>query len=195
MQESDEKICLLLQNGKEEGIDLLFVKYYKSLVLWGDTFLNDIVRSEDIVQEFFVKLWEKRLITELRPDTLKYYLFTSVKNLALNTLERVDPLKRAYDVNLIDSPQVEYDDLTEELLCRVEREIEKLPPRSRDVVKAIYMEGLRYKEVADKFNISVATVKTLLVNALKKLRANTSGVDSILLYFFSKKSGMRFNRF
>lgn len=195
MQESDEKICLLLQNGKEEGIDLLFVKYYKSLVLWGDTFLNDIVRSEDIVQEFFVKLWEKHLITELRPDTLKYYLFTSVKNLSLNALERVDPLKRAYDVNLIDSPQVEYDDLTEELLCRVEREIEKLPPRSRDVVKAIYMEGLRYKEVADKFNISVATVKTLLVNALKKLRANTSGVDSILLYFFEKKSGMRFNRF
>ena len=50
MQGSDDKICLLLQNGKEEGIDLLFVKYYKSLVLWADTFLNDIVKSEDIVQ-------------------------------------------------------------------------------------------------------------------------------------------------
>ena len=181
MQESDDKICLLLQNGKEEGIDLLFVKYYKSLVLWADTFLNDIVKSEDIVQEFFVKLWERHLIADLRPDTLKYYLFTSVKNLALNALEKVDPLKKAYDVNLIDTPQIEYDDLTEELLCRVESEIEKLPPRSRDIVKAIYMEGLRYKEVADKFNISVATVKTLLVNALKKLRA--------------KKSAIRFNRF
>lgn len=195
MQGSDDKICLLLQNGKEEGIDLLFVKYYKSLVLWADTFLNDIVKSEDIVQEFFVKLWERHLIADLRPDTLKYYLFTSVKNLALNALERVDPLKKAYDVNLIDTPQIEYDDLTEELLCRVESEIEKLPPRSRDIVKAIYMEGLRYKEVADKFNISVATVKTLLVNALKKLRANSAGVDSILLHFFLKKSAIRFNRF
>ena len=195
MQGSDDKICLLLQNGKEEGIDLLFVKYYKSLVLWADTFLNDIVKSEDIVQEFFVKLWERHLIADLRPDTLKYYLFTSVKNLALNALEKVDPLKKAYDVNLIDTPQIEYDDLTEELLCRVESEIEKLPPRSRDIVKAIYMEGLRYKEVADKFNISVATVKTLLVNALKRLRANSTGVDSILLHFFLKKSAIRFNRF
>ncbi len=195
MRESDDEICLLLQNGKEEGIDLLFIKYYKSLVLWADTFLNDIEKSEDVVQEFYVKLWERRLIAGLRPDTLKYYLFTSVKNLALNMLERVDPLKKAYDINRIDSPWIEYDNLTEELLCRVESEIEKLPPRSRDIVKAIYVEGLRYKEVADKFDISVATVKTLLVNALKKLRANSAGVDTICLYFLIKKSEIGFNRF
>lgn len=195
MRESDDEICLLLQNGKEEGIDLLFIRYYKSLVLWADTFLNDIEKSEDVVQEFYVKLWERRLIAGLRPDTLKYYLFTSVKNLALNMLERVDPLKKAYDINRIDSPWIEYDNLTEELLCRVESEIEKLPPRSRDIVKAIYVEGLRYKEVADKFDISVATVKTLLVNALKKLRANSAGVDTICLYFLIKKSEIGFNRF
>ena len=186
MQEKDEEICVFLQNGKEKGLDLLFDEYYRSLVLWADTFLNDVKKSEDVVQEFFVKLWERHLVSGLRPETLKYYLFTSVKNLSLNALEKVDPLKRAYDINRLNRPWVEYNNLTEEMLCRVEREIEKLSPRSRDVVKAVYMEGLRYKEVAEKLDVSVTTVKTLLVNALKKLRANSTGIDTTLLLFFIK---------
>lgn len=195
MGESDHEICVLLQKGKEEGIDLLFNKYYRGLVLWADTFLNDMAKSEDVVQEFFVKLWEKHLTTELHPDTLKSYLFTSVKHIALNSLEKVDPLKRAYDVNRIDRPWIEYNDLTEEMLCQVEQEIEKLSPRSRDIVKAVYVEGLHYKEVAEKYNISVATVKTLLVNALKRLRTNSTHTDSSLLLFFLKKVMSGFNRF
>lgn len=195
MGESDHEICVLLQRGKEKGIDLLFNKYYRGLVLWADTFLNDMAKSEDVVQEFFVKLWEKHLTTELHPDTLKSYLFTSVKHIALNSLEKVDPLKRAYDVNRIDRPWIEYNDLTEEMLCQVEQEIEKLSPRSRDIVKAVYVEGLHYKEVAEKYDISVATVKTLLVNALKRLRTNSTHTDSSLLLFFLKKIISGFNRF
>jgi RNA polymerase sigma factor, sigma-70 family len=195
MVESDHEICVLLQEGKEKGIDLLFNKYYRGLVLWADTFLNDMAKSEDVVQEFFVKLWEKHLTTELHPDTLKSYLFTSVKHIALNSLEKVDPLKRAYDVNRIDRPWIEYNDLTEEMLCQVEKEIEKLSPRSRDVIKAIYVEGLHYREVAEKYDISIATVKTLLVNALKRLRANSTHTDTSFLLLFIKKVISRFNRF
>ena len=191
----DREICILLQKGKEEGIDLLFNEYYRSLVLWADTFLGDIVKSEDLVQEFFVKLWEKHLIKNLRPETLRYYLFISVKNMALNILEKVDPLKYSYDITQIDRPWIEYNSLTEEMLIRVEDEIEKLAPRSRDIVKAVYMEGLRYKDVAEKYQISVANVKTLLVNALKKLRANANNIDNALLYFFLKKKPIGYNRF
>ena len=42
MQEKDEEICVLLQDGKEKGLDLLFDEYYRSLVLLADTFLNDV---------------------------------------------------------------------------------------------------------------------------------------------------------
>ena len=60
--------------------------------------------------------------------------------------------------------------LTEEILQAMEEEIEKLPPRMREVLKAVYIDGLSYRETAEKFVISIATVKTLLVNALKRLR-------------------------
>lgn len=52
------------------------------------------------------------------------------------------------------------------MLAKVEFEIEKLPPRTKEVVCGVYVDGLQYKEIAQKLDVSVATVKTLLVNAL-----------------------------
>ena len=61
MREIDQRICELLRVRKIEGMELLFKEYYKPLVVWGATFVSDVQRSEDIVQDFFVKLWEKSL--------------------------------------------------------------------------------------------------------------------------------------
>ena len=63
----------------------------------------------------------------------------------------------------------------DEILQAIEVEIEKLPPRTREVLKSVYIDGLSYRETADRFSISIATVKTLLVNALKYLRKVFSG--------------------
>ncbi len=54
MREIDQRICELLKGRKMEGIELLFEEYYKPLVVWGATFVSDIQRSEDIVQDFHV---------------------------------------------------------------------------------------------------------------------------------------------
>ena len=61
MQQKDVQICDLLKNKDAKGMEFLFEEYYKPLVVWGDTFLNDVSRSEDLVQDFLIKLWEKRI--------------------------------------------------------------------------------------------------------------------------------------
>lgn len=58
-----------------------------------------------------------------------------------------------------------------------------MPRRSREIIKCVYCKGMRYKEVAAELNISVATVNTLLVIALKKLRKATGKNDDILVYW------------
>jgi RNA polymerase sigma-70 factor (ECF subfamily) len=185
MRNQDEAICRLLRQQDEKGLEMLFEAYYRPLVMWADTFLEDMTRAEDLVQEFFVKLWEKRVGTNLLASTLRSYLFTSVKNMSLNMLERRDPLRNARAITRVDHSWVEYDDLTESMLQEVENEIEKLPPRSKEVVKAIYLEGLRYREVAERYAISVATVKTLLVGALKRLREESGNMrDKLCLLFY-----------
>ena len=151
-------------------MEFLFEEYYKPLVVWGDTFLNDVSRSEDLVQDFLIKLWEKRIGEKLEPSTLRSYLF-------------VDPVRYVCDFAHLEKPWEEYDNMEEEVIQRIEREVKKLPSRSRDIIECVYLKGMRYKDVAAELNISVATVNTLLVNALKKLRQTTGKEESILIYW------------
>ncbi len=181
---SDQEICELLKERKIGGMELLFKEYYKPLVVWAATFLHDTQRSEDVVQDFFVKLWEKSFVDKLQPDTLKSYLFTSVRNLALNQLDRIDPLRQACDVARYESPWEEYDSFEDEVFRRVETEIGKLPPRTQEIIRSVYLKGMKYKEVADELGISVSTVNSLLVKALKKLRQTTEKEGDIAVYLF-----------
>ena len=183
MQQKDVQICDLLKNKKATGREFLFEEYYKPLVVWCDTFLNDISRSEDLVQDFLIKLWEKRIGEKLQPSTLRSYLFVSIRNLALNAKVKINPVRYVCDLGYFEKPWEEYDNIEEEVIQRIEREIKKLPSRSRDIIECVYLKGMRYKDVAAELNISVATVNTLLVNALKKLRQATGKEESILIYW------------
>lgn len=188
MQAIDEEIYVQLKVHRMEGMELLFKTYYKPLVAWAATFLRDVARSEDLVQDLFVKLWEKSIVDTLQPGTLQSYLFISVRNQALNRIDKIDPLFRASDVTHFESPWEDYDNFEEEVFKRVEVALEELPPRGREVIQCVYLKGMKYKEVAEELGISVATVNSLLVTALKKLRQRAGNEADVFLYlFFSKK--------
>ena len=183
MQIPDSTICSLLNQGEEKGMGYLFTRYYKPLVLWAASFLNNIPQSEDLVQDFFIRLWEKRTQTSLQATTFKSFLYTSVRNLAFDRMEKKDPLRHATDLKSSDKAWEEYDTLEEEVLARVKNEIDKLPERSRQIMQCIYLQGLHYKETAAKLGISIATVNTLLVNALKKIRQAYPDITQNIILF------------
>lgn len=170
MHIDNKRICELLQRHDPKGFNLLLENYYRPLVLWADTYLKDIPASEDLVQEFIVNSWEKRIYGRITPDKLKGYLFTSIKNSALKQLEKRDPLRHPHVLEDMTFEMFDPDDLTEEMILLLQAEIEKLPPRTREVLRAVYVDGLKYKEVARKFQITIATVKTILMRAIKRLR-------------------------
>ncbi|OJU52140.1 MAG: RNA polymerase subunit sigma-70 [Bacteroidales bacterium 45-6] len=177
MQADDKSIYHLLKEYNSRGMELLFTKYYRPLVLWADTFLDDIPASEDLVQEFFVTFWENRNYEKMESSNIRAYVYTAIKNQALSLLRKRDPLREAVHVAYLapesySSMFEEYaiDDFTEEMLQAIENEIEKLPPRMREVLKSVHIQGLSYKETSEKLDISISTVKTLLVKAMKRLR-------------------------
>jgi len=139
--------------------------------------------AEDIVQDVFIRLWEKRTQTSLQATTFKSFLYTSVRNLAFDRMEKKDPLRHATDLKSSDKAWEEYDTLEEEVLARVKNEIDKLPERSRQIMQCIYLQGLHYKETAAKLGISIATVNTLLVNALKKIRQAYPDITQNIILF------------
>lgn len=187
MYVSDKTICDCLKGKKMKGLQYLFEKYYKPLVLWADTFLNDISMSEDLVQELFIKLWEHGLYSQLRPETLRTYLYTAVHNRALNLLDKNDPIKLAFQVDDGLEFWEENNGPEEEIMHRVDEAIAKLPDRSREIVELVYLKNMKYKEVAEKLQISISTVKTLLVNSLKTLRKEFKDKNNLFLFFLIKK--------
>ena len=74
-------------------------------------------------------------------------------------------------------------------MSKVLDEIALLPERSRDVVNGVFVEGLKYREVAERYGISVSTVKTLLGLSVKKLRErlNEELCAGFLLFFCTRK--------
>lgn len=174
MQISDKSICRLLLEHNSHGMELMFQYYYRPLVLWADTYLNDIAAAEDLVQDFFLSFWENRSYERITSNNLRGYIFVSIKNRALKLLEKRDPLRDAITLLPLGLEDYQPDDITEEMLQAIEAEIKKLPPRMREVLTSVYIDGLSYRETSEKLNISISTVKTLLVNALKRLREKFS---------------------
>lgn len=185
---SDKEICDLFKNKDTKGIDLLFEKYYSNLVLWADTILNDIALSEDIVQEFYVKIWNKGIYKTFRAETLSSFLYVSIRNSCYNRIDKNDVLKNRIEVKEVEAILEEYNENEDLIISKLMEELENLPPKSREVVKCVFLNNMKYKEAAEELGVSISTVKTLLVNSLKKLRVSLGNkADLMLLFFFKKK--------
>lgn len=165
----------------QADIDLLYKQFYYPLVLWADTILRDMDQAEDVVQDLFVRLWEKDICEALEGEGIKSYLYTSVRNIALRRVKRNTRVETLPDVSIVERVWEDQEQTHQEVIDRVMREIEKLPPRSREVLECVHLKNMKYAEVAEQMGISVSTVKTMLVRSMKLLRREIP--DSLLLLF------------
>lgn len=180
----DNKICELLSISAEEGMTLLFDLYYKRLVLWADTFLNDLALAEDVVQEFFIAIWHDKSYLRFRPETLPAFLHVSIRNRCYHRLEKHDILKHITTLEQIDLIFDEYNQQHDLIVACIWKEINKLPKRSKEIMYGVFVEGLKYREIAERYHISPSTVKTLLKNALERLRKNLPSTEALELFLF-----------
>ncbi|MFA5849852.1 MAG: sigma-70 family RNA polymerase sigma factor [Bacteroidales bacterium] len=162
----------------EEPIDFLFDKYFSLLVLYAKRFVNSYAVAEDIVQETFLKLWEK----ESSRLYNKAFLFTCVHNRAVNYRRRN---KSSIEINegqkngqfkdgqfAVSSEIEANEDVIEEYerLRALFKALDKLPPKTLEVLNSVYLEGKNYQLVADEMGLSINTVKAHMYLAFKLLR-------------------------
>lgn len=175
-----------IKNGDIKAFEALFQAFYPSMCVVAMRFVSDRTVAEDIAQEAFVKLWEKRTAYESVPS-LKTFLYVSVKNLSFNHLR---DKKETIDCT---SPEAESqeslfkDRLIEEETYRIlTKAIDALPPQSSKIIK-MCLEGKQNKEIADMLNISINTVKTLKYNAINVLKGSLKDYFYILLLILLQK--------
>lgn len=184
MQLSESEIITLIKQDKDAGIRELFNRYYKPLVLFADEFLKDSGVAEDLVQEFYVRLWEDEYLKNVFPSALSSYLFASVRNSCIKYGIKKDVLKDATEITDFDIPIETFSSIDEPEIQRVMKEMELLPEQTRRVVEGIVIKELKYKEVAQELNISVNTVKTLLQRGIRRMQESVSSVKKTVLFFF-----------
>jgi len=188
----DKEQYLKLKEGDEGAFNTLFRKYYSAMCHFANQFLHDRELAEEVVQDMFVKIWEKRAVLNIE-TSVKQYLFRSVRNHCLNQIQH-EKIKKQYANKVLESAHQEINAeqyyLEVDLICRIEKSIESLPPKRKEIFRLSREQGFKYKEIADELGISVKTVEAQMGLALKYLRQDLKDFSNYLmtLFFMLKKT-------
>lgn len=155
------------------GFEALFQLHYRALCATAYRIVQDKEIAEDIVQDVFHSLWEKR--GSLQIDiSLKAYLIRSTINRSINYNKKYsNTLSRELHFGMetsIDANTTEQALDFKETSGKVESAIKALPPACRSVFVLSRYEHLSYKEISRELDISVKTVENQMTKALKHLR-------------------------
>ena len=173
-----------INRGDKKAFREVFDHYFNALAAFGFKYVSDQFVAEDLVQEVFISMWEKRKdFSHL--NALKSFLYTSVRNKCLNHIKHqsvVQKHENALVYELESDLHFTNHIIEEETFNLLHAEIKDLP-RSAQGIMMLALNGLKNQEIADELNISLNTVKTQ-----KKIQA---GKHSQLV--FHKSSCDRFS--
>ena len=166
----------------------LFEHYYPSLCLFAKRFIDDRETREDIVQEVFFRLWDKRKQITVT-SSAQNYLLTSVRNLCLNYLRRQE-VQQPFEESLFDQPDDEEGDgliQLRELEEQLAQALAQLPPEYRLAFELNRMEGKSLEEVAQRMGVSTRTVERYRDKAIALLQTELKEYLPLFLLLFAMK--------
>jgi RNA polymerase sigma-70 factor (family 1) len=160
---------------RKDSIDAfedLFKRYYVPLVVYAGKYVQGVDIAREIVQDFFVKLYEKRASINI-DVSVKSYLYRSIYNCCMNYINQKNIQEK--HLKNIDQERIVEDNLENEmnsveLQYKISEVVESLPAKCKLIFKLNRMEGLKNDEIASQLNLSKRTVETQISKALKILR-------------------------
>ena len=165
-----------IQGGDVFAFEELYKSYYNQLHRFAWRFVKDVQGAEDIIQDVFVKMWLSREKLNFSSN-IKSYLYTAVKNKALDNLKHLSVENQYSDnfKNLEKSvPSTDHDVIEKDLFMEYHKAIDELPDQCRRVFTMRRYSNLTNLEVAQILDISINTVKTQMQRAYSFLRKRLS---------------------
>ncbi|PXX97778.1 RNA polymerase sigma-70 factor [Marinifilum breve] len=171
------------RSGSQSAFKSLYDKYYEALFLFGQKYVTNSEVVEDLVQESFIKVWEKKS-SFYHEAPLKAFLYKTVRNSCLNYLDH-QKVERNYEA------QTKTDVLCEDYFLNnvIEEEVNRIIadtvgklPESARAIYLLSLRGLKNAEIAEDLNISINTVKTQKQRASKFLKENLKDLFTMLMF-------------
>lgn len=165
----------------------VFKANYKALHAYACTIMREEDAAEEVVQNVFYKLWErKEQINSLESPVA--YLYRSVYNDCLNHIKHLKVRAAHQSYTLHTSKESEnHSNQTDvrELEKKIEKALKILPEQCRTIFQMSRFEELKYREIADRLNLSVKTVENQMGKALRILRTELAEYLPIILIFLN----------
>lgn len=167
LSEDYKTLLAKIRKGDKAAFEQLFNLYYTTLSVFAAHIVNSKEDAEDIVQDVFAKIWIQRNQLE-KIDSLKEYLFTSVRNNSLTFLRNHKHKSEELQELPLEEDIVSYmvEEETNRLLLQA---VSTLPKRSAEVIN-LGLQGKKMDEIAQYMGISINTVKTLKYEGIQKLK-------------------------
>lgn len=194
MTDNEEYLLERLKLGDEIAFKVIFRKYYSKLYYFIREFVPFDDISENIVQDTFFTLWNKR--KELKDNSnLNAYLFTVAKNNCLYKLRDKRYRQKLFVANSLDQNELEMNVAVlnnldssaytfEEIEHIIEKTLEELPPQCKKVFILSRFEDRKNKEIAEELNISVKVVEKHISKGLKRFKESLKDYLPFVAYLF-----------
>jgi RNA polymerase sigma-70 factor (family 1) len=189
----DNELQEYLVHGNEQAFTILYNRYAKDVFAVLLRLLKVESLAEDVSQEVFIKIWDKRNQLQ-HVEVFKAYLLVTARNHALNALKQSFRSETAM-VSIVSTIISQRNTTDEELLSKeyhqfIQGVLDRLPSRSREIFNKCRNQDKTYDEVAQELGISRNAVKNHMVYSMKVLRTAVEselGIPlSILLAVFFK---------
>ena len=171
MADKDALYLKGLKEGDRIVFEQLFREFYPLLCTCARRYTADKSMAEEVVQDFFCKLWDKHEDIQVNTSIFSY-LRKSVINHCLNHTRKIE-IERKF-VNVDDDMEETHGtsdyDSNDELNQYVTRALLELPEKRREIFELSRFEGLKYHEIAERLNLSVKTVETQIARSLEFMR-------------------------
>lgn len=164
-----------------------FKENFKRLHAYACTILNNEADAEEMVQQVFYKLWEKKeKLHEI--DSIAAYLYRSVHNECMNLVkhQKVKDTHREHSTYLnTDNTNAVDNAEARELKERLHYAMQQLPEQCRTIFQMSRFEELKYREIADKLGLSIKTIENQMGKALKIMRKQLADYITVLWLFLN----------
>ena len=168
-----ESGTITLVSKVELSFERIFTSHFKKLYAYAFTIVKEEVTAEEMVQNVFLKIWEKKAMINDVHTSLTAYLYKSVYHESLNHLKH-QKVRSAYTMHAArqkndvenTSSKVQLSELQE----RIDAALKDLPEQCRTIFQMSRFEELKYQEIADRLGLSVKTIENQMGKALRILR-------------------------
>jgi RNA polymerase sigma-70 factor, ECF subfamily len=179
MSLSEKELITGLQQGDKSTFDFLFRSYYTGLCSYASSYLKSSDSAEEIVQEVFVRLWERHSGILIH-SSIRAYLYQSVFNACMNFINKrqtsglkhidVEDISVRNELMSMDLADAEFTKIfSEEVETDLETAISDLPDQCREIFRLCRTDNLSYTEISTRLKVSKSTVKTQMSRAMSRI--------------------------